>query len=211
VYRALGLFALALAGACGRETGTEPDTWPAGTAVVVGGEVIGVEEVDTTADALAALKPSYTRSMLRRQALTHVLFTRAVGRIGCGRERAAARAAATAWSAGDEGAAPPRERRGTWNELGLDLWLAVRALEPGTWSEVCEGAGFFFLVRLLERDGAAPAVREGFVLEVVEFPWRSDRVGLPLAVFEERLVIVDPAFRKVVPERWKYPMEEVGE
>ncbi|MDP6989821.1 MAG: hypothetical protein QF903_10115 [Planctomycetota bacterium] len=208
MVRTLGVLALAAVLACRGEAPPVGSDWPAGRAETVGGAGITVAVVVAAADALAALKPSYTRPMLRRQALTHVLFTRAVARLGHADERAAARAAADAWRAGEQGALVGRERRGTWNELGLDLWLAVRDLQPDEWSPVCEGAGLFFAARVLERSGAPPAVREGFVLELVEFPWRDDREGLALAVFEQRLVIVDPAFGAVVPERWKIPMME---
>lgn len=209
--RTLGILALAITSACGADSGLRARTWPTGTAVVVGGEALGLAEIDRVADALATLKPSYTTPMLRRQALTHVLFPRAAGRVGRASEMDAAREAADAWRTGGEGAAIPRERRGDWNELGLDLWLGVRDLELGTWSPVSEGAGLFFAARVLEREGGPPAVREEFRLEVVEFPWMDECEGLPLAVFTLSLEIVDPAFRAIVPERWKYPMEGARE
>jgi hypothetical protein len=180
--------------------------------LALAGEPILGAEVDAVADRLEALSPNFSRPHLRRLALTTIFFPLLTARAIAGEERERASAEANAARADrveGHAQAPLPSQVGTWETLGLEVWLQLVELEPGEWSPVFELPGAFALVRLIERDGAEPAGAEQFRAEILLFDYGEARAEIDQRVFEQRLDIVDPEWERIVPGAWKARM--IGE
>jgi len=208
------LAGLATAGCGDREAAPTPFAWPAGTVLVLDGAPITAPEVDAYVEGLRAIMPAYTLTHRRRQALINLVLPLVWGRVHHPEEREEASARAEAWRAaylaGELVEGPGEERAGNWDILGVDVWSALRELEPNEWSEVVELPGRFVVVQLLERTGDPRGGRETFRGHVVEFPYVKHPGNLTHDCLEGRLEIVDPAWREIVPGLWKYSMKAAG-
>ena len=181
-----------------------------GVALRVGGLPLTADEIERVAARLAALEPSHAPDHHRRMALTRVLFPLLAGRRMAGPERERAREEAQeylrAWTAGEEREPEPQLLEGGWNAFGVDIWLGLAPLEPGRLSEVFEIPGAFVVARMLERSGDPRAARERLSAEIALFEYLPDRHSTEQRVYEERLEIVDPRWREIVPLEWQYKM-----
>ena len=196
-------------------------SWPAGTVLAVNDEPISAEEVDRVAGDIAFLYPQYSEPHLRRLALTNVFLPRAAV-ISRHRERAAVqlercREVAETLSSGSEastelvdaeGGITMRELRGDFRELGLETWALARHLEPKRWSAPLPLTGRFGLVRLAGTPEGRPP-NEILTLHILEFAYisaRDEASETDAALDASKLHVVDPAWGRLVPERWKYRM-----
>ena len=198
--------------ACAQDGAASPAVaWPEGTVLAVDGVPVLASEVEPIAQAIAALYPENTRPHCRRLALTNVNLPQAALRSRFREERERAREACArrgATIAADPGAASALE--GDWRALGLDLWVAARGLERGTWSGPLELVGRFALVCVDERTGD-DARSERWSLRILEVPYAARESEDPQTTIAQtldasRLTVVDPAWSEVVPESWKYRM-----
>ncbi|MCK6445563.1 MAG: hypothetical protein L6Q99_04160 [Planctomycetes bacterium] len=195
--------------------------WPAGTALVVGGDIpIATSEVDAYLPAIALIEPRFVEKQLQRVALTNIVLPRAVARVLAGpeayeRARLAAETARKAVDSGEwTGPLAPGTSGGTlvsgpYSEVGIARWAHCFELQPGQWSDVFEEIGAFTFVKCLRRvDGALPIQTE-FELETVSFPYLPEGKGLiqvEEAYDRVELEILDPAWRTIVPELLQYRM-----
>jgi len=197
---------IAFAVACAPEPA--PKTWPAGTVLVMDGEPISEQEVDTLIEPLLELEAAYTQTHRRRLVLTNVVLPRAFSRARYPEERIRAREEAlTAQRTVSEGEPPDvflERLTGNWDVLGLETWITARGLELGRWSEVIEFGGRFVLVRVNGRDYNAVAGLENFDIDVASYPYMIRYASLQELYIEGELEIVDPAWREIVPGFYKY-------
>lgn len=203
------LLACGLASSC--DPAVEARSWPEGTVVAVGEQPISSAEVDRHLEAMGALDPAYTQPHRRRLALVEVEMPLAFGRSQASEEeRAAARAEAESWEArrlaGELSGPRVAATVGTWADLGMDVWLVARELEPGEASGVVELPGRFAVVEVQERDHDPYAGKERFGVRVESFWYASDLPTLTTEMLEGTLEIVDPAWDPIVPGFWKHRM-----
>jgi hypothetical protein len=201
---------LSLSG-CPASEPTIPDReLPPGTVMVLDGEAITSDEVDSYIENLRAIMPAYTKTHRRRQALTNLLFPMVYGRARYPVEREVAHSKAEAWRAfvlaGEEVSPPGETVVGNWDILGLDIWMVLRGLEEEEWSAVCEGPGHFIVAQLLGRDRAVHGGQEMFQAHVVEFPYAPNPDSLLTDCIDGTLEITDPAWHEIVPGHWEYAM-----
>ena len=210
---------LALAFTACESRAAPPPSWPAGTVLVFDGQPISAEEVDRVADVFALVQPENSVAETRRLALTNVVFPLHAAREVDPAQRAAAlelaRAHAAAVRAGDvanTGLLGPveTERVGGARAVGLDAWKFALDAQPGAWSELIETPGAFELVQLRERGKqntpAALEVRVG----VYVYPYldaSNPRAAIDAALDRAKLVIVDPAWKDLVPTAWQYRLK----
>lgn len=216
--RAVALLACAVAlGACDR-----PAPAPGardGAVLLVGDVPITAEEVDLLTPAFALIEPRSSPDHLRRLALTNVVLPRAIAQSlePAERQRALeqARAAREALVAGawigplPEGTSGGRIGEGYFNDLTVPIWQRALELEPDEWSEVFENVGAFVIAKRLERrDGRLP-IETWFKVELAIFPFLDEADAnqrIEEAYDHLRLTIVDPSWRKYVPEHTQYRM-----
>ncbi len=212
--RALALLLILALAACGsRKDGAQP-VWPAGTVLALDDRPISAAEVEEAAGCIAQLEPRDSVDQLRRLALTNIVLPRCAAQAIDPQARllAAKRAEEVqrALAAHTEVQDPrPEERKGAMLDLGLELWSALMALEPGQWTGVVETAGCFQIAQLKEK-GAAPL--PGLVeltAEVYAFPYvpaedAHDRIEAQLD--RSRLVYVDESWRALVPIAWQHKL-----
>ncbi|MCA8980223.1 MAG: hypothetical protein H6831_08605 [Planctomycetes bacterium] len=198
----------ALLCACGPDTRS---AFPADTVYVMDGEPITSVEIDTYAEPLAEIGPSFTVAHRRRVVLTEVLIPRARSRMLHAAEREAALERLDArWKAVVAGSAEPSAVPvGNWSTIGMVTWLALRDCAVGEWTEVFEGPGAVAQAQLVSRDGDEVASREVFECRLI---WEEYAPGFSTdpAIFGGKLeVVADDAetWRDVLPTRWLYELE----
>lgn len=207
------LLLVALA-ACGtREERSQP-AWPAGTVLALGDRPIGAAEVDEAAGCIAQLQPRDSIDQLRRVALTNIVLPRCAAQAidPEARSQAAKRAGELqrALAAHAEPQDPrPEERKGAMLDLGLELWSALMALEPGQWTPVVETAGCFQIAQLKAKGTAPLPGLVELTAEVYAFPYlpaedAHDRIQAQLD--RSRLVYVDESWRALVPIAWQHKL-----
>lgn len=202
----LGLALLVALGACGGAP--DAPSWPAGTVLVVAGEPVLAEEVDEDLEAVGLIDPAWVTEHRRRLLLQNVVLPLAYGRSLDPARRADARAAAEAWRAAPGGeAGVESELRGNWDGLGFEVWLEARRLEAGQISEVVELPGRFVVLEVLARQPEADPRFERFHLRLRSFPYVDSVQRLTQDFLDERLEIVDPAWREIVPGYLKHRMQ----
>ncbi len=208
--RTLALLLVALAAApcgCGEPEPSAP-TWPAGTAIVLGGQPITVAEVDAHVDAVLDIQPSYSLEQRRRIVLMNWSFPRALGAAEGGARRSPALEEARAWRAGlldgTHELGEASEQIGNWDMIGFEIWLVARDLEVGEASEPVELPGRYAVLRLEQRDGNPRPAFEYLRVRVAEFPFVDDPEALLTNETADRLEIVDPAWAEIVPGIYKY-------
>jgi hypothetical protein len=184
-------------------------------------------EVDAIADAISEVSPEFTRTHLRRLALTNVVLER----LACRSRHASARERARIECAnmrdllpgGDEAlpeGLPVVPLAGRFGQLDLDLWCTARRLEVGAWSQPIELVGRWVLIRVrsVERDGdgdgeVSPA-EVSYELEVLRFPYVGSaenyfldtEASVRRAVDASVLTFVEPSWVEMVPEEWQRRM-----
>jgi len=192
-----------------------PLLWPEGTVLALDERAIGAAEVDEAAGCLAFLEPNDSFDQLRRLALTNVVLPRCAAQAVDPEARKQARSLAEAVqqavaARSEVKDARSSERKGRMLDLGLELWNAAMALEPGQWTGVVETAGCFHLARLKEKGTATLPGLVELTLEVYDFPY------LPLAEARDRidarldraqLHYVDESWRKLVPIAWQHRLQ----
>lgn len=204
--------------ACAPALESQTTTWPEGTVVAVNGIPISAAEVDRYADLLAYVDPSSTRNNLRRVALTRVLFPGVVARAHAPELRAAQLERAREVHellepGGDPPPGPlapqPVRLEGSWLELGPVLGPAAMEAELGTWSPLLEAIGAWCFFRLLERDENALPIEKHLAIELFRFPYLPEveaRDIVEAGLDRAELVVVDPAWREIVPLAWSHRM-----
>lgn len=215
---AAALVALALRS--GGESEPAPQDWPPGTVLAVDDMALSQAEIDRVAGWVARLEPAKNTILHRRQALTALVLPRAATQVREPEARAAAIDRAAAWLAYERGEgaaplddgppAPAGQVSGSWKELGFEIWGPVTELPLGVWSEVEEGIGTAFVVRVdAHEPDESIAVRDRWTISLRQEPYLppdTDRAGLAALVDACELSIVDPAWDEVVPAEWKYRM-----
>lgn len=210
----VGAAVLGTSASCGPTPAPAP-AWPAGTAMVLSGTPISVDEIDTAADVFARIEPLASLEHVRRLALNNVVFPRAGGAAidSVARERARERARTchAALVAGGEPALEAGESRnvskGGFLDVGLEAWgLGVDA-PSGVWFGPYETIGAFELGRVLSRANESHSNRVELEIELVTFPYldpydRHARIEAQLD--RSKLEIVDPAWRDIVPIAWQH-------
>lgn len=217
----LTLAALAPLACSPAEPGSPAARWPAGTVLVVGGEVpIRAEDVDPFVPTVALIEPRYVEKQLVRLALTNVVLPRAVARVlsgpqACERARSEAERARAAIEGGTwTGPALPGTSGGTvisgsFARIGLERWTRCIELQPGEWSPVFEEVGAYTFLKCLSRVDRALPLQTEFELEVVSFPYLPGDgalIQIEEAYDRVRLEILDPEWRTIVPELLQYRM-----
>lgn len=215
----LAVLAAALGAACeSGDAGPAAPEWPEGTVLAVDDVPITAAEVDELAEAVAVIHPLDSTPSLRRKALTELALYRAVARSHEVDRRAEALEACRAWRAYEvDGApwpgvgppAPAAEVRGHWDTLGFPVWAVARGLEIGEWSDVHEGIGRFFVVRVDERVREDRELADEFAIRLRQVAWLPDdmtRAELEELVETRHLRIVDPEWEGIVPAQWTYRM-----
>jgi hypothetical protein len=191
---------------------TEPANWPEGTAMVLDGEPIPASAIDDHIDAMLDIQPAFGETQRRRMVLLHYTLPLFYARIHGGEAREAALAEAEGWlaslDAGNNVESEWKRHTGNWNELGLDLWLAVRELEPGERIGVVELPGHFVVARMEGRDGSDNRAHERMQVLVEPFYFVEQPETLIQDYLEGTLEIVDPAWKEVVPGIVEYEMTE---
>jgi len=186
---------------------------------LVGEVEIRGTEVQALADAVQAIHPEYAANHCRRIALGNTLLPRAAMASYWPEAREAARTASL--QALEEvraaGPLPPADsavHSGIYADLGLDLWAFARALEPNEWSGPFESEGIFYLVRLLQvSPGPKPPGTELLSIELQPFPYAPATANANTrdeAISAATLTILDPEWRDLVPESYRYRMGEVN-
>jgi len=207
---------LATAAACRDSNQAQVPHWPQGTVLVLGERPIGAAEVDEAANLIAQLEPRDSIDQLRRLALTNAVLPRCAAEAIDPEARAAARGLAQNWkltlATGLDPAAPPpapqlQERKGPMLKLGLELWGACMALEPGQWTPVIETAGCFHIARVKQKGTAMLPGLVELTLDVYDFPYlvperAHDQIEAQLD--RSRIVYVDEAWRALVPLAWQH-------
>jgi hypothetical protein len=205
---------LVLAAACGGAPHPPARTWPQGTVLALGERAILESEVDEAAGVIALLEPRDSIDQLRRLALTNAVLPRCAAEAVDPETRKQAQALAQQCKqALESGGTPGGEplplvtRKGKMLDLGLELWNAVMALEPGQWTGVVETAGCFHIARLVEKGTAMLPGLVELKLEVYDFPYLQpetahDRIAAQLD--RSQLVYVDEAWRAFVPITWQH-------
>ena len=100
---------------------------------------------------------------------------------------------------------------GGQDTLGLPLWVLAQGLEVGIWSAVVELPGRFVVVQLEGRDGDPQPQKETFAVRVVSFAYVDEIGSLAAAALDSTLVVVDPAWERLVPGFWRYRMRRGGD
>jgi hypothetical protein len=196
-------------------------TWPEGVVMAVDGIAIHAEEVDRASAIVQLIEPAVSAQQLRRLAFSNIVLPRAVARALAPQKREAAlretQEKLAALRAGTD-ATPPKSDgaigtyiEGQFPELGLMSWAAALELEDGVWSEPIEDAGSFVLLRRFwRRDGPVPRATV-VSCDMLRFDWLDPdpltrRGELDRAIDVQRLRILDPAWREIVPELIQYRM-----
>jgi hypothetical protein len=210
--RALTLVALAAAAACAGSQGDAVPAWPAGTVLALGDRPICAAEVDEAANCIAQLEPRDSFDQLRRLALTNVVLPRCAAqaidpeaRKNAQRLAEQVQRALAAHTAVHD--AQPLERKGRMLDLGLELWNAAMALQPGQLTGVVETAGCFHVALLKEKSAAVLPGLVELTLEVYDFPYlpageAHERIDAQLD--RSQLVYVDESWRAHVPIVWQH-------
>lgn len=185
-------------------------THPAGTVMLLDGAPVLAAEVDAVAAELEELQPTFSLPQRRRQALLSVVLPALHARAGNDEARAAALEQARSFrdeavAATDDASLPPVVET-HWQLLGIDVWLAVHELEPGTWSEPLEVPGAFVVARMVDRDRTPKTAAETLRMRLEFFPWVPVRANLAQDIRSAELEIVDPAWEDVVPASWRHAM-----
>jgi hypothetical protein len=174
------------------------------------------DEVEQAAGVIALLEPRDSLDQLRRLALTNVVLPRRAAQSIDPEQRRTALGLAQDWKraldAGASTQAPavgPQlvERKGRMLDLGLELWSAAMALEPGQWTGVVETAGCFHIARLREKSSAQLPGLVELQLDVYDFPYLApaeahERIEAQLD--RAQLVYVDENWRALVPVSWQH-------
>lgn len=203
-----------VASGCAPEPAPAP-AWPPGTAMVLSGTPITVEEIDAAADVFARIEPLASLEHVRRLALNNVVFPRVGGAAIDAQARERARERATqcraALVAGTEPALEAADtrsvRKGGFLDVGLEAWgLGVDA-ENGAWFGPFETIGAFEVARVLSRSNPSHSNRVELEIDLVTFPYldpfdRHARIEAELD--RSKLQIVDPAWRVIVPTAWQH-------
>lgn len=215
------VLALVSGGACGGGSAgaAVPRDWPPGTVLAVDGVAITAAEVDRDSAVVLPLALDSTERDLRRKALMNLTLPRVIGRLMAGErlEQARARAerARALLVAGQEPAPgePPLPPlvplHGGYGNVGLALWGAALETEVGSWTPLVEADGAFWCARVTARHEYRMAAGTTVELECLRVPFLDDPdpAGAIEAEKDRRtLVIVDPAWRRIVPELTQYRM-----
>jgi hypothetical protein len=158
---------------------------------------------------VARVEPQWSLPLLRRIALTQVVFERTAARNLAGPQREQALRAAESWrgfaAAGAVPDDPALERlEGGVLQFGLELWDWAIDSTDGEWSPPIESDAAWHVARVARR---VPAERPGEVaieLDVARFPYLTDGPrAIETALDAARLDYVDPAWRELVPTLWQ--------
>ena len=181
-------------------------------------------EVDRIAAWVALIQPTHTLTSRRRQALTHVVLERAALASAHAEARAEVRDRAAALALalrGDEAAPLPDGAtravvEGTWDDVGLlpwgearEAWAAKGPDDTATWTDPVEDAGRWLVLRPLEHvPGVAPGL-DLYRIDLVTLPYVPadlTRAAVEATIDDAELLVVDPAWREVVPAAWRLRM-----
>jgi hypothetical protein len=209
---------LALAAAtCGDPQQPAAAAWPQGTVLALGPRAIGAAEVEEAAGVIALLEPRDSLDQLRRLALTNIVLPRCAAQaVDPVARREAQALAQSCHDALEDGSAVPGGplplvlRKGRMLDLGLELWNAAFALEPGQWTPVVETAGCFHVARLKEKGTAILPGLVELTLEVHDFPYLAPdeaHARIEAQLDRSHLVYVDEAWRAYVPIVWQHRLQ----
>lgn len=213
------MLAALVGSACGEAASPAPaPNWPAGTVLVMNGEPISAEEVDRIGSDFALLEPADALIQLRRLALTNVIFPRIAAASADPKRRAEMRSQAETYRAALVAGTLPTgplagpmetEHKGSLLDLGMEIWSFALQAEVDQWSPVLESAGSYQIARVKKRwPGRSPGLSR-FLVGVYEFPYidtTNRHKSIDAAIDRSRLVIVDEAWREVVPTVWVHRM-----
>jgi len=220
---AASLVLATLGSGCSPDAAQQPPeaarAWPEGTVLAVEDLPISAAEVDQASVWIERIERKATADHLRRLALTNIVLPAKVARLLApeAREQALAEARAALeqlrsgrWVGppGPEGQLGQRVE-GDFRLLGIPVWGTATDLEPGAWSEPIELPGSFVLVRRLELLPADVPLAIELAVDQLTFPYLppESAAGEVEAAYDRlRLVIVDPAWRPLVPELLQYRM-----
>jgi hypothetical protein len=206
-------------GACEKPAAPAPAaSWPAGTVLVMNGQPISAEEVDRIGADFAQVEPHDSLTQLRRLALTNVIFPRIAAATAYADRRAQmlsqAQSYREALAAGNLPSGPLAgpmeiEHKGGLLDIGMEIWHYALDAQIDRWSPVLETVGSFQIARVRKRwPGRTPALTQ-FVVGVFDFRYADtshNRKAIEDAIDHSRLVIVDEAWREIVPTAWIYRM-----
>jgi len=191
----------------------EARSWPAGTVVAVEDEPITADDVDRDSALIYHLALESTERDLRRKALANLTLPRAIGRVLGRAERAdverVARAERAELAAGSRPLpADARRLSGGYGDVGLAIWGTAIDTPPGTWTPLIEFGGTFAAALVHDVDPYEIPAGTEVDVEIVAWPYvdgdRDERIES--AKDELKLTIVDPEWRRIVPERTQYRM-----
>lgn len=199
--------------ASGGAMATDPRSWPEGTVLAVEDVPILASDVDRDSTLIYHLALESTERDLRRKALANLTLPRTIARVLAGdeRERVERRAREElAELVSGERPIPPDAQRveGGYGDLGYALWGTAIETPIGSWTPLIEIDGAFvaaYVHNLFEYE--IPAGTEADV-EVVGWPYLAGfGSGVVDAAMDElQLTIVDPEWRRIVPEITQYRM-----
>ena len=203
------------AGQCARPSAPAAK-WPPGTVLTLNGVPLTEAEIDQIGSGFALLEPQDSILQLRRLALSTVIFPGIAARDIDPNRREEALRMARAWKHDLESGTLPSgplsgpmevETRGTFPDLGFEVWRAALDAEPGRWSEVIESPGAFHLMRVKKREeGALPALVR-FTIGAFHFPYLdppTGRAAIEAALDRSHLTLLDESWREAVPPAWLY-------
>ncbi len=189
--------------------------------MTVGEIAIHAEEVDRASATVQLIEPAASAQQLRRLAFSNIVLPRAVARALAPQKREDALREAqeklAVLRAGKDSTPPKSDGtigtyvEGQFPEVGLMNWAAALELEDGVWSDPIEDAGSFVLLRRLwRRDGPVPRATV-VACDALRFDWLDPdplarRGEIDRALDVQRLRILDPAWREIVPELIQYRM-----
>jgi len=188
--------------------------WPAGTVLAVGALPISAADVDQDSATVVHLALESSDRDLRRKALMNLTLPRTVARALAGERwdevRREAQAALERARRGETADLPERlDLEGGYGSVGLALWGAALETPIGTWTPLVEEGGAFRTALVVARAEHRIAAGTTVELEELRFPYLDDpdpAVAIEAAKDDLVLVIVDPEWRRVVPELTQYRM-----
>jgi hypothetical protein len=197
----------------------EPRAWPAGTVLAVEDLPISAAEVDAASVWIERIDRKASPDHLRRLALTNLVLPAKVARLLAPQEYARAQDEARAaleslregrWvgPVGPDGTLGEL-RAGTFQLVGIPAWGAALDLAEGEWSEPVEATGQLLLVRRLGLTPAPVPLAIEVEVDVLAFPYLDPATAptqVEAAYDRFRLTLVDPDWRKLVPELLQYRM-----